>query len=90
MTDLLPIPSIILTTPLHHAVASLITQNVDALHLRSGVPADRLVEVHGRLGLHKCITPGCRYSQDESIPCVEYITANGNVKVLLLSLHFLT
>lgn len=60
---------------------SLITQNVDALHLRSGVPPDRLVEVHGRLGLHKCITPGCRYSQDESISSVDYVTANGCVKV---------
>ena len=34
----------------------LITQNVDGLH--SGCPQDQLVEVHGRLGLLKCITDG--------------------------------
>lgn len=60
---------------------SLITQNVDALHLRSGVPPNRVVEVHGRLGLHKCITPGCPYSLTQSISDVEYVTTSGKVRV---------
>ena len=45
----------------------VITQNIDGLHSRAGLPADRLVEVHGRGGLFKCVTRGCRYAQTESI-----------------------
>lgn len=59
----------------HYTVARLsqccnvnvITQNVDALHLASGVPVDQLIEVHGRLGLYKCITPKCTYSYEKSV-----------------------
>ena len=32
----------------------LITQNVDRLHLKSGVDPKRLVEVHGAVGLYRC------------------------------------
>lgn len=28
---------------------------------------ERLAEVHGRLGLYKCITPNCKYSYEESL-----------------------
>jgi NAD-dependent SIR2 family protein deacetylase len=45
----------------------VITQNIDGLHGRAGLPADKLVEVHGRCGLFKCVTPGCRYAQTETI-----------------------
>lgn len=40
----------------------VITQNVDGLHAGSipAVPAERLAEVHGRLGLLKCVADGCR------------------------------
>lgn len=48
----------------HHAVArlvadgrcvSVITQNVDNLHQDSGVPADRIVELHGNATYAKCL-----------------------------------
>ena len=48
----------------HRAVASLvrrgivttvITQNIDGLHQRSGVPAERIVELHGSSMYAKCI-----------------------------------
>jgi NAD-dependent SIR2 family protein deacetylase len=40
---------------------TVITQNVDCLHRDSGMAEQDLVEVHGRMGLHKCVqTPGCR------------------------------
>ena len=48
----------------HRAVASLvrrgivttvITQNIDGLHQRSGVPAERIVELHGNSTYAKCI-----------------------------------
>ena len=62
----------------HYAVASLgaaqhanvhvITQNIDGLHARAGLPSNRLVEVHGTAGMFKCVTSGCRYARTESIP----------------------
>jgi hypothetical protein len=45
----------------------VITQNIDGLHERAGLCAERLVEVHGRSGLFKCCTRGCRYAHAESI-----------------------
>ena len=45
----------------------VITQNIDGLHGRAGLNLDRLIEVHGRCGLFKCVTPGCRYAHAESI-----------------------
>jgi NAD-dependent deacetylase len=53
----------------HHAVAELvtrgtvshvITQNIDALHQMSGVPADRVIELHGNTRYAKCLTCGAR------------------------------
>ncbi len=49
----------------HHAVAELvkrgvvshvITQNIDNLHHASGVPADRVIELHGNTSYAKCLT----------------------------------
>ncbi|MCA9518891.1 MAG: hypothetical protein KC635_28340, partial [Myxococcales bacterium] len=37
-----------------------VTQNVDALHARSGVRAAQLIEIHGRHGLYRCTEAGCR------------------------------
>lgn len=53
---------------LARAVPSLkvVTQNVDGLH--DGCPPEQLVEVHGRLGLLKCVAEGCQYAQHESLP----------------------
>jgi NAD-dependent deacetylase len=53
----------------HHAVASLvnrgkvshvITQNIDNLHQQSGVPANRVIEIHGNTRYAKCLRCGAR------------------------------
>ena len=33
------------------------TQNVDRLHLKSGIDPSHLVEVHGAIGLYRCVNP---------------------------------
>ena len=54
----------------HHAVAQLVasgrvshvvTQNIDGLHRASGVPADRIVELHGNGTYAVCLTCHERY-----------------------------
>jgi len=54
----------------HHAVARLvaqdkvgvvITQNVDNLHQDSGIPADRVIELHGNAGYATCLDCGMRH-----------------------------
>eukprot|EP01114_Cavostelium_apophysatum_P023931 TRINITY_DN9187_c0_g1_i4.p1 TRINITY_DN9187_c0_g1~~TRINITY_DN9187_c0_g1_i4.p1 ORF type:complete len:260 (+),score=14.72 TRINITY_DN9187_c0_g1_i4:133-912(+) len=47
--------------------ARVITQNIDRLHVRTMNVPSRLVEVHGRLGLYKCIESDCPYSYSRSI-----------------------
>jgi len=58
----------------HRAVAELvargkashvITQNIDGLHQQSGVPEDRLVELHGSTRHAKCLDCGLRVEIDE-------------------------
>jgi NAD-dependent deacetylase len=58
----------------HHAVArlvasgkagSVITQNVDNLHQASGVPADKVIELHGNASYAKCLECGERHELDE-------------------------
>ena len=53
----------------HHAVAEMvmrgkashvITQNIDGLHQQSGVPDERLVELHGSTRYAKCLDCGTR------------------------------
>ncbi|MGH6985540.1 MAG: SIR2 family NAD-dependent protein deacylase [Caulobacteraceae bacterium] len=65
----------------HHAVARLaadgkaqvvITQNVDNLHQESGVPADRVIELHGNAGYARCLECGERHElADLKAPFVE-------------------
>jgi len=54
----------------HHAVARLvakgqvsavITQNVDNLHQASGVPSDRIIELHGNASYAACLACGLRH-----------------------------
>jgi NAD-dependent deacetylase len=54
----------------HYAIAEIlsmgklecvITQNVDGLHQKTGIPDDKLVELHGSLRWLKCINCGQRY-----------------------------
>lgn len=40
-----------------HAIA-VITQNIDGLHQRSGVPADRVIELHGSSHRLRCVPNG--------------------------------
>jgi NAD-dependent deacetylase len=56
--------------PGHFAVARLIageragvviTQNVDNLHQASGVPEDRVIELHGNAGYARCLDCGLRH-----------------------------
>ena len=49
----------------------LISQNVDNLHLKSGIPPDILAELHGNLTKLRC--PRCEKTVDQSsdsVPCV--------------------
>lgn len=57
----------------HYAVArlhargklsSVITQNVDNLHQDSGVPAERVIEVHGNASFAKCLECETRHELD--------------------------
>jgi NAD-dependent deacetylase len=54
----------------HHAIAdlvargkvsSVITQNVDNLHQDSGVPADKVIELHGNASYASCLECGVRH-----------------------------
>jgi NAD-dependent deacetylase len=42
-------------------VSSVITQNVDGLHQKSGVPAERIIELHGNTTYAACLDCGERY-----------------------------
>jgi NAD-dependent deacetylase len=42
-------------------VSSVITQNVDNLHQESGVPADRVIELHGNASYATCLDCGLRH-----------------------------
>lgn len=46
-------------------VAAVITQNVDNLHQDSGVPADRVIELHGNASYAKCLDCGERHELAE-------------------------
>ncbi len=71
----------------HRAVASLvhrgtvtavITQNIDGLHQRSGVPGARVVELHGNSTYAKCIECGAPYALE---PILEAFTHDGTLPV---------
>lgn len=60
--------------PVHHAIAELyktgkldcvITQNVDGLHQKAGVPEDKVIELHGSLRWLKCVNCARRYPVKE-------------------------
>ena len=59
------------------SVAAVVTQNVDGLHQASGVPADRVIELHGNATYAKCLDCGKRFElgpiceafeRDETLP----------------------
>lgn len=58
-------------------VSHVITQNIDGLHQRSGIPEDRLIEIHGNTTYAKCLDCDMRmelievrriFEQDETLP----------------------
>lgn len=58
----------------HHALArlweagrlsSVITQNVDNLHQHSGIPADRVIELHGNASYATCLSCGLRHEIED-------------------------
>ena len=53
-------------------VSAVITQNVDNLHQDSGVPADRVIELHGNASFATCLDCGLRHELAElKAPFVE-------------------
>jgi NAD-dependent deacetylase len=46
-------------------VSHVITQNIDNLHQNSGVPAEKIIELHGNGTYAKCLDCGARHELDE-------------------------
>ena len=74
------------------ACACVITQNIDGLHQRSGVPDDKLVELHGNSTYAACLDCGLRhelgpilaaFEADETLP--HCTSCGGIVKTATIS-----
>jgi len=59
-------------------VSAVITQNIDGLHQASGVPADRVIELHGNTTYAHCLNCGREYDLD---PIREAFLANETLPV---------
>lgn len=46
---------------------ALVTQNIDGLHQRAGVPSDKVIEVHGTLHTVMCLTCGWRGPMQQTL-----------------------
>jgi len=73
-------------------VSHVITQNIDGLHQQSGVPEDKIIELHGNATYAHCLNCGQRYDlalirknfeQDETLPVCDH--CNGLVKTATIS-----
>jgi NAD-dependent deacetylase len=73
-------------------VSSVITQNVDGLHQRSGVPDEKVIELHGNATYAACLSCGKRYElesiraaflEDETLPVCD--ACEGIVKTATIS-----
>ena len=72
--------------------SSVITQNIDGLHQRSGVPDEKVIELHGNATYAKCLDCGRRYEldpirqafeKDGALPVCKY--CHGIVKTATIS-----
>ncbi len=52
-------------------VFSVITQNIDNLHQNSGVPDDRIIELHGNATYASCLSCATRYGLDPILAAFE-------------------
>lgn len=68
--------------PAHHAIADLyrlgkldciITQNIDNLHQKAGVPEDRVLELHGNMRRVVCLTCRSRFPLPEMVQKAEEV-----------------
>jgi len=73
-------------------MSAIITQNIDGLHQASGVPADKIIELHGNSTYASCLSCGRRHSlewvreifaEDERLP--ECASCGGMVKTATIS-----
>ena len=73
-------------------VTHVITQNVDGLHQKSGVPDDQVIELHGNASYATCLSCGKRYEfealrqiffPDETVPCCD--DCGGIIKTATIS-----
>jgi mono-ADP-ribosyltransferase sirtuin 6 len=51
----------------HNFVHHIISQNVDSLHLKSGIPLDKISEIHGNIFMEICEKCGKKYLSDYDI-----------------------
>ena len=52
-------------------LVALVTQNIERLHQRSGLPADAVLELHGTTTEAECLTCGDRITSDEACRRIE-------------------
>jgi NAD-dependent deacetylase len=73
-------------------VSSVITQNIDGLHQASGIPADRVIELHGNATYARCLDCGAHHAlepireaflRDETLPACDVCA--GIVKTATIS-----
>ena len=76
----------------HGRCISVITQNIDDLHFQSGVPAEKIIELHGNSTYATCLDCGKRFElagifaafgKDESLPVCD--DCGGLVKTATIS-----
>lgn len=67
MWDARPNPGHLALAELHAQgrLHTLVTQNIDGLHVEAGVPEDEVVEVHGTVHRYECVACGARGPMDE-------------------------